>query len=154
MAALTMTGRLVAGLLAAGIAVAGIAGCASSGSTPGSGPAAASPVPGAASSAVVPDYTATITIVAVKGARPRCSGPATIRLGTWYTVRQHGNAPVSFEIPGVAGAARPVRRTATYTDSEFRAARAGTYRLVIRPAPATPCRFTIRRAGGAGSRGS
>jgi hypothetical protein len=150
MAALIVTGRAraAAGLLAAGVAVvAVIAGCTSSGAAPGSGPSAAA-------SAVVPDYTATITIVAMKGDRPRCAGPATIRLGTWYTVRQHGNAPVSFEIPGVAGATRPVRRTATYTDSEFRAAKAGTYRLVIRPAPATPCQFTVREAGGHARQGS
>jgi len=148
MAALTMNGRVLAAasLIAAGIAGAGIAGCSSSGTAT---------VPGAAApSAVVPDYTATITIVAMKGARPRCAGPATIRLGTWYTVRQHGDAPVSFEIPGVAGASRPVPRTATYTDSEFRAARAGTYRLVIRPAPVTPCQFTVRRAAGDGHRTS
>jgi hypothetical protein len=137
--------RLLAGasVLLLGMTVAG---CTSPGRAHTSGSAvAASPALGAvAPSAVVPAYTGTVTIEVTKGSRPRCAGPATIRLGTWYTVRQHGNAPVSFEIPGVPGASRPIPRTGTYTDSEFRAARAGAYRVVIRPEPVTPCRFIVK----------
>jgi hypothetical protein len=100
--------------------------------------------PKPARSMVVPAYTGTIVITAMKGSRPRCHAPATIRLGTWYMVRQYGNAPVNFRIPGVPGASRPVPRTATYTDSDFHATRAGIYRLVITPKPAASCQFTVR----------
>jgi hypothetical protein len=73
-----------------------------------------------------------------------CHAPAEVKLGTWYTVRQYGNARVSFAIPGVPGARRPIPRTATYTDREFLAARAGTYRIVINPAPQAPCDLVVR----------
>jgi hypothetical protein len=135
-------------LAGAGVLMLGMtgAGCTSQGTAHTSRPAAtASPALGAvAPPAAVPAYTGTITIEAMKGSRPHCTGPATIRLGTWYLVRQHGNAPVSFEIPGVPGASRPIPRTATYTDSDFRAAKVGTYRVVISPEPVTPCRFTVK----------
>ena len=145
MAALKMISRQLAG---AGMLVLGmtLAGCTSPGTSHTSrSPVVASPALGAAaSSAVVPAYTATITIEAMKGSRPHCTGPATIRLGTWYMVRQHGNAPVSFKIPGVPGASRPIPRTATFTDSDFRATKAGTYRVLISPKPVTPCQFIVK----------
>jgi hypothetical protein len=145
MAAVKMICRLLAG---AGMLMLGTtaAGCTSPGTAHTSRPAvAASPALGAvARSASVPAYTGTITIEARKGSRPHCRGPATIRLGTWYMVRQQGNAPVSFEIPGVPGASRPIPRTATYTDRDFRATKAGTYRVAISPKPVTPCQFIVK----------
>jgi hypothetical protein len=85
-----------------------------------------------------------ITIEAMKGSRPVCHAPTAVKLGTWYTVRQYGNAEVSFTIPGVPGAERPTPRTATYTDREFLAAQAGTYRVVIKPAPEFSCHLVVR----------
>lgn len=144
-----MAGRRLSAAAAAAAALAltlalALAGC-SAGGTQGRHAAPARPVlarPGP--SMTVPRYTGTILIEAERGSRPTCRAPAVIRRGTWYMVREYGNAPVSFEIPGVLGASRPIRRTATYTDSDFEAAAAGTFRLVITPAPAQACQFTIR----------
>jgi hypothetical protein len=131
----------------AGLAVAAaacvLAGCSGAGPATDSHPAEARPAVGIAADHAV-TYTGMITIEAMKGSRPVCHAPATVKTGTWYTVRQYGNAEVSFAIPGVPGAGSPIPRTATYTDREFLATRAGTYRIVIRPAPQTPCDLVIR----------
>jgi hypothetical protein len=109
----------------------------------GTTPAAARPAVEISSGPAV-TYSGMITIEAMKGSRPVCHAPAEVKLGTWYTVRQYGNARVSFAIPGVPGAGRPIPRTATYTDREFLAARAGTYRIVINPAPEASCTLVVR----------
>jgi len=137
----TLTG-VKAGLAAAAAACA-LAGCSGGGPATGSHPAAARPAVGIAAGHAV-TYTGMITIKAMKGSRPVCHAPATVKTGTWYTVRQYGDAEVSFTIPGVPGAGSPIPRTATYTDREFLATRTGTYRIVIRPAPQTQCDLVIR----------
>ena len=116
-----------------------LAGCSHTDRTVTPGPAP-SPVP----SLTTPVYSGTITIVALKGTRPHCRAPATIRKGTWYWVIQEGNGPVAFTIPGVPGASHPIHRTATYTENSLYASTPGTYRIVIHPPPARPCAFTIR----------
>jgi hypothetical protein len=128
-------------VLALGLALAG---CSSGGGTARHAAAASPAVARPGPSMTVPRYTETILIEAERGSRPTCRAPAVIRRGTWYMVREYGNAPVSFEIPGVPGASRPIARTATYTDSDFEAVTAGTFRLVITPAPAKACQFTVR----------
>jgi hypothetical protein len=132
-AAAAVTAMLVTGALM-------MAGCARGGHAAAGGHPAPRPVP----SLTTPVYSGTITIVARNGSRPRCRAPATIRSGTWYWVIQTGNAPVSFTIPGVPRASRPIRRTATYTESSLYASASGTYHLVIKPLPAAPCQFTVR----------
>jgi hypothetical protein len=129
--------------LAVAAAACALAGCSGAGPVTAPHPAAARPAvelgPGRAVT-----YSGMITIEAMKGARPVCHAPAAVKLGTWYTVRQYGDAKVSFAIPGVPGAGRPIPRTATYTDREFLAARAGTYRIVVKPAPGAPCDLVVR----------
>jgi hypothetical protein len=137
----TVTGVRVG--LAAVVAACVVSGCSGTGPVTAPHPAAARPAveigPGQAVT-----YSGMITIEAMKGARPVCHAPAAVRTGTWYTVRQYGDARVSFAIPGVPGAGRPIPRTATYTDREFLAARAGIYRIDIKPAPEVPCDLVVR----------
>ena len=133
--------RVLAGLAAFAVACL-LTGCSAADPATASHPAAARPAVAAGSGPAVA-YGGTITIEAMKGSRPVCHPSSAVRTGTWYTVRLYGNAPVSFAIPGVPGAARPIPRTATYTDHEFLAARAGTYRIVITPAPAASCDLVV-----------
>ena len=94
-------------------------------------------------SATIPRYTAMITITAMKGSPPTCHATSPIPLGTWYAVRQYGNAPVSFRIPGVPEADRWIPRRGTYTDSDFAATKPGTYKVLVSPSPAQNCQFTV-----------
>jgi hypothetical protein len=141
----TVTRALMGLGIAAGACV--LVGCSGQGPATAQGtdtsPAVARPAVEASSGHAV-TYSGMITIEAMKGSRPVCHAPAAVKVGTWYTVRQYGNARVSFAIPGVPGAGRLIPRTATYTDREFLATRAGTYRIVIRPAPEASCALVVR----------
>jgi hypothetical protein len=132
---------------AARVALAGVAaacvlaGCSVTGSATAPHPARPAVETGAGHAVT---YGGMITIAAMKGSRPACHAPAAVKTGTWYTVRLYGDSEVSFTIPGVPGAGRPIPRTATYTDREFLAAHAGTYRILITPAPKASCDLVVR----------
>jgi hypothetical protein len=130
--------------LVAAAAACVLTGCSATGSATESHPAAARPAVETGSGHSL-TYSGMITIEAMSGSRPVCHVPAPVKAGTWYTVRLYGDAKVSFAIPGVPGAGSPIPRTATYTDREFLAARAGTYHIVITPSPKAACDLTVRR---------
>jgi hypothetical protein len=137
----TMTGVLADLAVAAAACV--LAGCSGASPATAPHPAAARPAVEIGSGHAV-TYSGMITIEAMRGSRPVCHAPAAVKLGTWYTVRLYGDARVSFAIPGVPGTGHPIPRTATYTDREFLAARAGTYRIVIKPALEVLCDLVVR----------
>jgi hypothetical protein len=137
-----VNGAGLAGLAAVAAACA-LTGCSGAGPAVAAHPAAARPAVEADSGHAV-TYGGMITIEAMKGSRPVCHAPVAVKTGTWYTVRLYGDAKVSFAIPGVPGAGRPIPRTATYTDREFLAARAGTYRIVTTPASQVSCHLLVR----------